>query len=737
MFNFFITFPNNWFLSGIFSSFFPQRKDFLSSLGIFLKEKKDVYFPWNHHFFFLKPYHLGFCTFWRLIHYPQEISYYHVQNFMTHYPWPGCIVDDKGSICFINGALGRALGYGAMDLQGQSLHGLFLTPPGVDHFPGKVYTLLGSQNLTLSVTLAHSISLGKYVGIFLFPTDISQDDLGDLHWLSKLPMMAALLDETGTLQMMNHLFKTYLQGGEGVHLSQWIHEKDRHLFLQELKRLRRGEEGLQHTPLSLTLSTANEFGQPSEKGEVFSSFLSFFPSNIGGPGKFLILLIRENQEEGIAEHRQECFLPSLKKKSQNPEDQRMHLLGQVSSGIIHDFNNLLTGMLGFCDLLLQRHPLGDASFKDIDQIRQNALRGARLIQQLLCFSKSLPVAKNHLCLKTCLGDLLPLIHRMLGPRVTIQLQEKKDEQERDMPLGPSQKKKFLSWTFPGEPFGTFGNIGHLEQILLNLSVNARDAMSHGGQLTFSLFHRWLKTPHNVIKNTLKPGHYVVLDVEDTGTGISPELMERIFDPFFSTKGQKGTGIGLCNVLQLMEEWGGGVDMTSILGKGTTFHLYFPQENKKDLQKDNLFLEVQTSFQPLHNHFSNGSEKKSLPFFPQGKSILLVEDEDPVRLFAARALKKHAYEVTEARDGQQALHFLKEKEPFSLMITDVMMPGMDGPTLVTHGRKLFPRLKILFVSGYPEEEVRQYLPQKTHDIFFLQKPFTLDDLVKRVEEIHAK
>lgn len=742
MFSFFITFRHHWLFSRISSSF-PQKTDFLSSLNCLLKEEKKAYFPWSHEFFSLKPYKIGPFILWSLKKYPQEVPYYHLHNLIEHYPWPGCLTDDKGHLCYMNSPLGRLLGYGGSDLQGKPLVELFLTPPGPDHFPGKIYTLMGAHNTPVSMTITQSVVLGKYIAIFLFPADVSNEGSGDLHWLCKMPMAAALLDETGMIQMMNGSLKKMLNGHEGTHLSHWIQEKDRQTFSQELRRLRRLENPIGSLFLSFILPCDEKPLSQKEKLESFKIFLTFFPPRPSGGGKFLVFFTPKDMGTTTMQNLSTEFqdyskeeISSFYAENSGTDEQKMHLLGQVSSGIIHDFNNLLTGMLGFCDLLLQRHPQGDASFKDIDQIRQSALRGARLIQQLLCFSKSVPITKHTLCLKTCLMDLLPLLHRMLGPRVVLNFEEKPAQEETKS----ADKKHFHPWKNNPISFTTFGDVGHLEQILLNLSINARDAMAQEGSLTFGLFHRWIKTPHKVVKNTLKPGCYIILEVKDTGSGISKELMERIFDPFFSTKGQKGTGIGLSNVLQLMNQWGGGLEIYSS-PKGTIFDLYFPydvQGSPKNLMENSPHGFPQGQKSPSMEEGPSSVHGVSTLLentaLPMEKKILLVEDEDPVRLFAARALKEKKYHVTEARDGQQALHLLKTKGPFSLIITDVMMPGMNGPTLVTHGRKLFPDIKILFVSGYPEEEVRTYLSKDMADVFFLQKPFTLDDLVKRVASL---
>jgi two-component system cell cycle sensor histidine kinase/response regulator CckA len=453
-------------------------------------------------------------------------------------------------------------------------------------------------------------------------------------------------------------------------LAQWVGEKDRYAFAQLLRRLRKMRDGVGSTTVHLR-------HQPHR---CLFIFLKYIPGHDEhAPGHFFSIFAMDDH-----------LLPI---KGADP--QKMQLMGQLASGIVHDFNNLLTGILGFCDLLLQRHQPEEMSFQDIQQIKQSAMRAARLIQKLLSFSKDVPPTQTRICLKQCLHDLFPLINRMVGPKILVTIQDNGD--------------------------GSYimdGDLSQLEQIILNLVINGRDAMAKGGVLTVCLRTAMFQDAYPVIKGMLPPKSYVAIDIRDTGMGIDAKNVDRIFDPFFSTKDPgQGTGLGLSNVLQIMNQVKGGITVDTDWGRGTTISLYFPAcQEQGAIQKGDVYKI------PVALHAS------------QSIRILLVEDEDPVRLFAARALREKGHEVIEARDGVQAMTFLENGLSVHVMVTDVMMPGVDGPTLAASVRQLMPKTKILFVSGYPEESVRMNLSDNMGEIYFLQKPFALDDLVRKIQDM---
>jgi two-component system cell cycle sensor histidine kinase/response regulator CckA len=376
------------------------------------------------------------------------------------------------------------------------------------------------------------------------------------------------------------------------------------------------------------------------------------------------------------------------------QSQKMQAVGQLAGGIAHDFNNLLTAIIGFCDLLLLRHKPGDPSFGDIQQIKQNSNRAANLVRQLLAFSRQQTLRPQVQDITDILTEVSHLLRRLIGVNIELKLVHGND-------LG-------------------FVKVdgGQMEQVLVNMAVNARDAMPEsGGTLTITTRHLHNKGPMTFGEDVMPAGDWVAIDVTDTGTGISPEVLERIFEPFFTTKDVgKGTGLGLATVYGIVRQTGGYLGVDSIIGKGTTFSIYLPRLGE-DAAKENT---PTPSPEDVESDLTGTAR------------ILLVEDEDAVRTFSTRALTNKGYEVLTAEHGEAGLAVFKEQtKPIDLLITDVMMPGMDGPTLAKEIRAVAPSLKIIFVSGYTEEKLKDTLGE---GIYFLPKPFTLKQLAAKVKEV---
>lgn len=382
-------------------------------------------------------------------------------------------------------------------------------------------------------------------------------------------------------------------------------------------------------------------------------------------------------------------------EAQFVQSQKMQAIGQLAGGVAHDFNNLLTAMIGFCDLLLLRHKAGDPSFNDIMQIKQNANRAANLVRQLLAFSRQQTLQPRVLDITDTLTELSHLLRRLLGVGI-----------EFDMVHG-----------------GDIGLIkadeGQLEQVLINLAVNARDAMESSGRLTITTGSYRNASPIKRGGDTMPAGNWVMVAVTDTGCGIPEAIRERIFEPFFTTKEiGSGTGLGLATVYGIVRQTGGYVHVDSTVGEGTTFILYLPvhvaDEKDVDLPKkvENL-------------------EAKDLT---GTATILLVEDEDAVRGFGARALRNKGYEVIEANCAEDALDQLAQPDcpPVDLMVTDVIMPEMDGPTLARKVLETRPNLPVVFVSGYTEDRFKDEF--QGFNVSFLPKPFTLQQLAAKVKDV---
>jgi two-component system cell cycle sensor histidine kinase/response regulator CckA len=381
----------------------------------------------------------------------------------------------------------------------------------------------------------------------------------------------------------------------------------------------------------------------------------------------------------------------------------MQAFGQLAGGVAHDFNNLLTAMIGFCDLLLQQHGPGDRSFPDLMQIKQNANRAANLVRQLLAFSRQQTLQPRVLNVTDALADLSHLLRRLIGENIALNVVHGRD-------LGLIKVDQ-----------------GQLEQVIINLAVNARDAMQGGGTLTIKTENVELKEPIRRGDEVMPAGQYVVIAVGDNGCGIPKENLERIFEPFFSTKELgAGTGLGLSTVYGIVKQTGGFVLVDSEAGKGATFSIYLPRHEGEE--------------EGAGTSVARAGEEAALAKDLTGAgTVLLVEDEDPVRLFSARALKNKGYKVIEAESAERALEILHDgADKIDLVITDVVMPKMDGPSLIKEVRELYPdrALKVIFMSGYTEDNFRKRLGDEI-DIHFLPKPFSLKQLAGKVKEVMAE
>lgn len=381
------------------------------------------------------------------------------------------------------------------------------------------------------------------------------------------------------------------------------------------------------------------------------------------------------------------------------QSQKMQAIGQLAGGVAHDFNNLLTAMIGFCDLLLQRHKPGDQSFNDIMQIKQNGNRAANLVRQLLAFSRQQTLQPKVLNLVDVLSELTNLLRRLIGAQVKLDMVHGRD-------IGLVKVDQ-----------------GQLEQVIINLVVNARDAMQQKGTVTIKTYSLHQEKPILRGQDEMPAGEYVTIEVADTGCGIPKENIQRIFEPFFSTKEVgSGTGLGLSTVYGIVRQTGGFVGVDSVVNKGSTFTIYLPSYKNDDKSASDPRVE-------------EVREDKPGPDLTGVGTVLLVEDEDAVRMFSARALRNKGYKIFEARSGEEALAVLDKEggDKIDLTVTDVVMPQMDGPTLYKNIREKWPNMKVVFVSGYTEDRLReQFTSGET--IYFLPKPFTLKQLATKVKEV---
>lgn len=382
-------------------------------------------------------------------------------------------------------------------------------------------------------------------------------------------------------------------------------------------------------------------------------------------------------------------------QSQFFQSQKMQAIGQFAGGIAHDFNNLLTAISGHCDLLLLRHDRGDPEFADLEQIRQNSARAAGLVGQLLAFSRKQTMVAEILDLRDTLSDLTHLLNRLVGEKVRLVFSH--DEALRTVRADRRQ----------------------IEQVMMNLVVNARDAMPAGGTIEITTEECHLAEPLSRDRAVVPAGDYAVVRVRDEGVGIPPERLGKIFEPFFTTKRLgEGTGLGLSTVYGIVKQSGGFIFVDSQPGEGATFSLYLPVH----LPPAGALAETIAPAAPA-------------PSIVQGREglVLLVEDEAPVRAFAARALRLKGYTVLEAESAEQALDILEDETlTVDLFVSDVIMPGMDGPTWVKEAMKTRGNVRVIFVSGYAEESFADEQARIPNSIF-LPKPFSLSQLTATVAE----
>ena len=399
-----------------------------------------------------------------------------------------------------------------------------------------------------------------------------------------------------------------------------------------------------------------------------------------------------------------AVLLSLKNNSEETRLQRevrqatkMQAVGQLAGGVAHDFNNILTAIIGYCDLMLMRHSPGDSDYDDIQQVRINSHRAASLTRQLLAFSRQQTMRPQILQLPDLVSEVSNLLKRLLGETISLDVTHGRN-------LGAVR----------ADP-------GQLEQVVVNLAVNARDAIvsAHprgGGVLTIQTLSLSAKEVRQMQHELLPITDYTVLNVGDNGTGIPSEIINKIFEPFFTTKEPgKGTGLGLSTVYGIVKQSGGWIFADSKPGEGTIFSMYLPVHAAAAV--------------PLPASVRQVASPAEL--WGTGM-ILLVEDEDMVRAVAERALTRQGYGVLTAENGEVALELLEKHGRPDLLITDVVMPTMDGPTMVRHARERYPDLPILFMSGYAEEQLRKSID--LDHVAFLPKPFSVQQLAAAASEL---
>jgi two-component system, cell cycle sensor histidine kinase and response regulator CckA len=637
----------------------------------------------------------------------QELQ--HAIEYLDHAPCGFFSVNPAGDIVYVNATLANWLDH---DLAEIGSGGLKLTDivsgdgaallTSIAPVPGEVKTEVFDIDLrmrggkTMPVRLYHKLAFGADGVPGASRTLVisrARDERADpqraaevrfMRFFDHTPMAIATVDRGGAVVRANARYAKLAQGlaPDGAatkSIFRAVSGRDRNLLIAAINRAAEGQGDI--PPVEVMLDGASERW-----------------------GQFFVTAVEEDERE--TEAAIVYLLETTERRAlenQINQSQKMDMVGQLAGGIAHDFNNVLSAIVMATDFLLNAHKPTDPSFQDIMQIRQNANRAAALVRHLLAFSRKQTLRPQVLNLGESLSDLENLLKRLIGEKVKLEVVHGRD-------LWPIKV-----------------DLSQFEQVIVNLAVNARDAMPDGGRLIVKTANVAAGEAGQLAYKGMPAADYVRIDISDTGTGIPADIVDKIFEPFFSTKEVgKGTGLGLSTVYGIVKQTGGFVYVDSEADHGTSFHIFLPRYHPA--------LEVAADA-----HATNGAarepaaEAKPRADLTGQGTILLVEDEEGLRSLNARGLRSRGYSVIEASNGVEALEALEEKNgAVDLVVSDVVMPEMDGPTLLKAMRGRNPDLKIIFVSGYAEDAFEKSLPEN-QQFAFLPKPFTLSQLVAAVKE----
>ena len=649
----------------------------------------------------------------------QELQ--HAIDYLDHAPAGFFSVDAKGDIVYLNATLANWLdqdlaqvGSGGLKLadlvagDGAALLTTLRAAPGEVKTEVLDLDLKTRSGRTLPVRLFHKLAFGADGTPGASRTLVlnrARDDGSDplraaevrfMRFFHNTPMAIATVDREGRIARTNPLFARLfedvlnLEGGSRS-IGAVVAERDRNPLEAAIAQAAGGKGDI--APVDAALAG---------DGERF--------------GSFYVTAVEEeerDQEAAIVYALETTAQRELENKV--TQQQKMELVGQLAGGIAHDFNNVLSAIIMATDFLLNAHKPTDPSFGDIMQIKQNANRAASLVRHLLAFSRKQTLRPQVLDLGEVLSDLTMLLRRLIGEKVALDVVHGRD-------LWPVKV-----------------DISQFEQVIVNLAVNARDAMPDGGRLQVRTTNVTARECERYHAKGMPAADYVLVEVADTGTGIPAAIVGKIFDPFFSTKEVgKGTGLGLSTVYGIIKQTGGFVYVDSVLHEGTTFRIFLPRHiasAREMAEQAEMEAPAISNTMAAADQVKRAAGAANADLTGEG-IILLVEDEEGLRALNARGLTSRGYTVLEAGNGVEAIEVLeKSGKPVDLVVSDVVMPEMDGPTLARELRRRNPGLKIIFVSGYAEDAFQKNLPE--HGQFaFLPKPFTLKQLVAAVKETLA-
>jgi two-component system cell cycle sensor histidine kinase/response regulator CckA len=637
----------------------------------------------------------------------QELQ--HAIEYLDHAPCGFFSVNAAGNLVYVNATLANWLDY---DLAEIGNGGLKLTDvvsgdgasllTSIVPVPGEVKTEVFDIDLrmrggkTMPVRLYHKLAFGadgvpgaSRTLVISRARDERLDpqraaEVRFMRFFDHTPMAIATVDKSGAVVRANARFAKLAQslnsGAASKSILSVVNDRERSHLIAAINQAAEGQGDI--APVEAMLDGAKERW-----------------------GQFFVTAVEENERE--TEAAIVYMLETTERRTlenQINQSQKMDMVGQLAGGIAHDFNNVLSAIMMANDFLLNAHKPTDPSFQDIMQIKQNATRAATLVRQLLAFSRRQTLRPQVLDLGDALSDLTMLLRRLIGEKVKLDLVHGRD-------LWPVKV-----------------DVSQFEQVIVNLAVNARDAMPDGGKLTVRTVNVPALEAEKLSYKGMPPADYVRIDVTDTGTGIPSDIVDKIFEPFFSTKEVgKGTGLGLSTVYGIVKQTGGFVYVDSEADKGTSFRIFLPRHHAE--------AEVQPDIAVNGAAKEAAEPKRAADLTGQG-TILLVEDEDGLRSLNARGLRSRGYSVIEASNGIEAMEALEEKNgAVDLVVSDVVMPEMDGPTLLREMRARNPNLKIIFVSGYAEDAFEKSLPEN-EQFAFLPKPFALSALVEKVKQTMA-
>jgi two-component system cell cycle sensor histidine kinase/response regulator CckA len=637
----------------------------------------------------------------------QELQ--HAIEYLDHAPCGFFSVNPAGNLVYVNATLANWLdhdlaeiGSGGLKLSdivsgdGAALLNSIVPEPGEVKIEVFDIDLKKRGGETVAVRLYHKLAFGADGAPGPSRTLVisrARDDRLDpqraaeirfMRFFDHTPMAIATVDKSGTVVRANARLAKLAQSLDPAapaskSILAAVSVRDRGVLTAAIDHAAKGQADI--APVEVMLDGAKErWGQ-------------FFVTAVAdeGDNEAAIVYMLETTERRVLEN-------------QINQAQKMETIGQLAGGIAHDFNNVLSAIMMANDFLLNAHKPTDPSFQDIMQIKQNATRAATLVRQLLAFSRKQTLRPQVLNLGEALTDIDRLLKRLIGEKISLEMQHGRD-----------------LWR-------TKADVSQFEQVIVNLAVNARDAMPNGGKLSIRTANVPAAEAAQLAHKGMPAADYVRIDVSDSGTGIAPDIVDKIFEPFFSTKEVgKGTGLGLSTVYGIIKQTGGFVYVDSELGRGTTFHIFLPRHDQP------IELPPEAAAEPAA---SNGAAAKPRGDMTGQGTILLVEDEEGLRSLNARGLRSRGYQVIEASNGVEALEeFDAVSGAVDLVVSDVVMPEMDGPTLLKEMRARNPELKIIFVSGYAEDAFEKSMPEN-EQFAFLAKPFALSALVAKVKETMA-